>query len=206
MERIQTFISNLLFVVSLSIILGIIGYNGMLDKDGINLEGLEEIKVYESFYERNIPEIEIQEEIIVPQIIAEPIVEYNSGDMVGTISFLDNTLPLYYGHEDSVLDKGTGIEDRVLDLPGRGTNSVIYGHREQHFWDLQYLCEGDLISITIGEEELDYEVYLIERRMPNDAAIYEEEDSDVITLVTCYPFVWMGKVTDRYIIKAKLVR
>ena len=195
MDRIREFISNFLFITALSIIFGISGYKLMVQQEEIIIDGLDEIKIYESYYKRNIPEIEVNEESII----------YTNGDFIGTISFLENTLPLYYGHDESVLELGAAIEDRVLDIPGRGTNSVIYGHREQHFWDLQFLSEGDLISISLEDKELKYEVYLIEVMNPKDIEIYSENDSNIITLVTCYPFIWMGKVTDRYIIKAKLI-
>ena len=113
-------------------------------------------------------------------------------------------LPIREGTTDAILDTGIGLdgEASMLGAPG---NSVLYGHREQMFWDLKDVQIGDKILVETLDSEYTYEVFEAKIVSPYDEFIYRESTDGVITLVTCYPFIYMGPITDRYVVKAKLV-
>ena len=85
---------------------------------------------------------------------------------------------------------------------GEVGNTVLYGHREQIFWGLKDVQLGDEINVQTHHEDLVYEIVEIEIVDPTDPFIYRQEDESVLTLVTCYPFIYMGPITDRYVVKA----
>ena len=150
-----------------------------------------------------------EDESVTPDEEKPIIIEknYNLGDMFGTIQIggFDRVIPIYYGELDNILELGAGIESRVLSVPGDNNNSVIYGHREEYFWNLQYTKIGDYIYINTKDYNMTFRIYEISILHPKDVYIYEESEKSIITLVTCYPFVWMGEVHSRYVVKAELI-
>ena len=218
---IRKILSSILFITSIGFFC-LAGYSFYETYFVTNNNIEKNIQVWEEIYETErvqIPEKEIIEEpeVVEEEIIEEPVIEekpeiilpeYKEGDLLGTIQFSnsDKIIPLKYGHTDELLDEGNGcVEDRVLSVPGRDNNSVIYGHREEVFWDLGTIQIGDKIYIEMREGYMTFKVYELNVMNPKDAHIYEESDKSIITLVTCYPFVYMGRVEARYIVKAELI-
>ena len=119
-----------------------------------------------------------EDESVTPDEEKPIIIEknYNLGDMFGTIQIggFDRVIPIYYGELDNILELGAGIESRVLSVPGDNNNSVIYGHREEYFWNLQYTKIGDYIYINTKDCNMIFRIYEISILHPKDAYIYEE--------------------------------
>ena len=120
------------------------------------------------------------------------------------IASFDKLLPIRVGTSDAILTKGVGIDDDTSMIGDVG-NSVLYGHREEIFWNLKHVEVGELITIETLDNTLTYEIQDIQIVDPDDDWIYESSDSSMITLVTCYPFVYMGPTPERYVVKASLI-
>ena len=121
------------------------------------------------------------------------------------ISSFDKLIPIRLGTSDSILKKGAGVDSNVNQISESG-NSVIYGHREEIFWNLKHVKVGDLIYIETLDGELEYKIEEIEIVDPDDEWIYKESDESTLTLVTCYPFIYMGPTPERYVVKAMLIK
>ena len=105
------------------------------------------------------------------------------------------------GTDDPTLDRGLGhIEDTAL--PGADGNSGIAGHRDGFFRGLKDILPGDTIEIdTLARKE----VYRVERTWivdPSDVSVLDPTPSASLTLVTCYPFYFVGSAPQRFIVRA----
>ena len=72
------------------------------------------------------------------------------------------------------------------------------------FMVLKDLKVGEPIIIESVEGIFYYAVDEISIRLPNDPYIFESTEESVLTLVTCYPFVYYGLNKERYVVKATL--
>lgn len=133
----------------------------------------------------------------------KPFLNENFGTM--TIPRLNRVLPILQGTNEKQLAQGIGhVENSVL--PGENDNLVLAGHRETSFRKLNQLIIGDFILIETELGEFTYEV--------DQTRIVDEDDTSVIistgyaslSLVTCYPFDWVGSAPQRYIVNAILVK
>jgi len=88
-------------------------------------------------------------------------------------------------------------------LPGQPGNIVIAGHRDGHFRKMSSIQKNDIISIE-GINQSDF--YIVTDITPTSGQdIYwtEQTETDVITLITCYPFHYIGEAEDRFIVRAE---
>jgi len=112
-------------------------------------------------------------------------------------------VPVIEGTDDITLNRGAGhIEDTAL--PGTAGNSGIAGHRDGFFRGLKDVATGDAIQIETLNA---IETYRIERTWivdPEDVSVLDPTPARSVTLVTCYPFYFVGSAPQRYIVRAVL--
>jgi sortase A len=90
-------------------------------------------------------------------------------------------------------------------LPGQPGNVGIAGHRDTTFSSLRDVKAGDPLIITTAERVFEYQVrrtWIVE---PEDVEVLDATSSPAVTLVTCYPFNFVGDAPQRFIIRAELV-
>ena len=107
------------------------------------------------------------------------------------------------GTDDFILDRAVGhIEDTVL--PGVDGNSGIAGHRDGFFRGLKDIAVGDAIELeTLNGRQ----AYRVERTWivsPEDVSVLDPTPVRSLTLVTCYPFYYIGSAPQRFIVRAVL--
>ena len=125
--------------------------------------------------------------------------------VIGTLKITDydNIIPIRMGTTDAILKQGIGVDERTVKLGDVG-NSVLYGHRENILWNLKDVEIGDNITVETLDGTLTFEVSEIQIVDPEDPYIYHTAEEPTITLVTCYPFIYMGPTPERYVVKAVL--
>lgn len=89
--------------------------------------------------------------------------------------------------------------------PGEPRNVGIAGHRDSHFRGLRHLRIGDRITLETADGTVDYEVSELQVVGPEDNHVLALGDSPALTLVTCYPFYFVGAAPERYIVRAEPV-
>ena len=129
------------------------------------------------------------------------------GDILGVIEIpaLKRELQLLEGTEEAQLSLGVGHVTTSV-LPGYNDNSVIAGHRGTTFRKLDKLIIGDFIIITTNQGSFTYEVNEIRIVEADDETVIVSTPQALLTLVTCYPFDWIGAAPKRYIVTAKLTQ
>lgn len=111
-------------------------------------------------------------------------------------------IPVVEGTTHEALRKGAGhLEGSPL--PGASGNSVVAGHRDTHFRVLKDVAIGDEITIDTGTKQYTYKI--IETRVvpPHDTSPLRSETGQILTLITCYPFYYLGPAPDRFIVRAR---
>jgi sortase A len=90
-------------------------------------------------------------------------------------------------------------------LPGQTGNVGIAAHRDTFFRPLRNVQRGDLITLTTLRGEYRYRVVWTKVVNPSDVAVLNPGENEILTLVTCYPFYFVGSAPDRFIVRADRV-
>jgi len=112
-------------------------------------------------------------------------------------------VPVFNGTDDLTLNRGVG---RIVGTarPGEGRNVGIAGHRDGFFRGLKDIATGDRIELRTQKRTETYRVSDIRITDPTDVRVLEEQGVPALTLVTCYPFYFIGNAPQRYIVRAVL--
>jgi len=119
------------------------------------------------------------------------------------IPWLHLEVPILEGTDAVTLNRGVG---RIAgtSLPGQGGNIGIAGHRDGFFRRLKDIRAGDAIElVTISGTDV-FVVDQIRITSPADVSVLRPRAKHSLTLVTCYPFYFVGPAPSRYIVEASL--
>jgi LPXTG-site transpeptidase (sortase) family protein len=109
------------------------------------------------------------------------------------------------GTDDRTLARAAGhIEDTAF--PGDPGNFGIAGHRDTTFRPVRHLRVGDRLTITTADYVYRYRITNTTIVNPNDVYVLDNADHPTLTLVTCYPFEFVGHAPRRFIVSADLVK
>jgi sortase A len=90
-------------------------------------------------------------------------------------------------------------------MPGEAGNAGIAGHRDTFFRPLRLIRENDALSVTTSSGEFRYRVVSTEIVRPDDVRVLYPTKTEMLTLVTCYPFYFVGAAPRRFIIRAQRI-
>lgn len=121
------------------------------------------------------------------------------------IPALDMNVMVLEGTDRWTLNRAVGHIENT-DLPGKTGNVGISGHRDGFFRNLGRISKGDEISLVTTEKTYTYQVESTEIVNPADIHVLAPSSQPILTLVTCYPFYYVGEAPERFIVKAQLVR
>lgn len=112
-------------------------------------------------------------------------------------------VPLLDGTDDLTLNHAVG---RIAGTarPGEQGNIGIAGHRDGFFRNLNKLKVGDALELRTREGTATYVVDQIRIVEPENVEVLRPRAVPSLTLVTCYPFHFIGSAPQRYIVMASL--
>ncbi|NWF84877.1 MAG: class D sortase [Bryobacteraceae bacterium] len=90
-------------------------------------------------------------------------------------------------------------------LPGQAGNVGIAGHRDTFFRALRHIRQDDFITIATPLADYGYRVVSVKIVSPSDIAVLDSTRNQILTLVTCYPFYFVGSAPNRFIVRAERV-
>jgi sortase A len=117
------------------------------------------------------------------------------------ISKIGLEVPVLEGTDDWTLNRAVGHIGSTA-APGAAGNSGIAGHRDGFFRGLKDIAVGDAVEL---ETATSVDLYRVERTWivkPEDVWVLEPTRSRALTLVTCYPFYFIGSAPQRFIVRA----
>lgn len=112
-------------------------------------------------------------------------------------------VPVFNDTDDLTLNRGVG---RILGTAqlGQPGNLGIAGHRDGFFRGLQSIATGDAIEVARPGHRDRYTVTEIRIVTPEDTYVLEPTPGPTLTLVTCFPFYFVGNAPKRYVVTASL--
>jgi sortase A len=114
---------------------------------------------------------------------------------------IDVEVPVLEGTDDLVLNRGVGHVTGTAN-PGESGNVAIAGHRDGFFRGLKDVVLGDKIELVTTQGT---ETFVIDRIVivdPTDVSVLQPRPRPSLTLITCYPFYFIGSAPQRYIVQA----
>jgi len=128
------------------------------------------------------------------------------GDMIGEIQVPRLGLNVIVVQGDSVanLQRAVGHLSKSA-LPGEWGNVALAGHRDTFFHQLRDIRLGDEIRFKTAERSFEYKVESIEVVAPTDIGVLEPSTGHDLTLLTCFPFHYVGPAPKRFIVRAREV-
>jgi sortase A len=90
-------------------------------------------------------------------------------------------------------------------LPGPSGNIGLAGHRDTYFRSLRRIKVGDKIRLTTVAGTFKYRVVSLRVVLPNAIEVLNDTQQPTLTLVTCYPFDFIGAAPQRLIVHAEMV-
>src|SRR6202453_1747358 len=109
------------------------------------------------------------------------------------------------GSDEATLSRAVGHVPGT-GLPGEPGNVGLAGHRDTFFRALRNIRAGDLIVLTTPRGEFQYSVVSMKVVKPKALDVLDPTSEEILTLVTCYPFYFVGSAPNRFIVRAKRVR
>jgi len=130
----------------------------------------------------------------------------SSGDVVGRLEIprLSLSTVVFEGADKDVLERGAGHLPGSAQ-PGDRGNAVLAAHRDTFFRPLRDVRIGDIVRIHTPPKD---SVYIVESARvvePDEVDVVKPTPSPVLTLITCYPFRYIGPAPERFVVRAALV-
>ena len=110
--------------------------------------------------------------------------------------------PVKTGGDEDVLDFSVGYLPETP-LPWRPGNSVLAAHRDRLFRPLEHIRKGDDITLSTTHGDINYRVIDTLIVEPKDVWVLRPIPGVHLTLITCYPFTYVGSAPHRFIVQAE---
>ena len=134
----------------------------------------------------------------------EKSLETGSSTPIGILSIgkLNIQVPVYNGTDEVDLNRGVGRVLGTAQIDSANGNLAIAGHRDGFFRPLKDIAVGDNIELQTTRGTVSYEVSSIQIVDASEVSVLGPTPERTLTLVTCYPFYYVGHAPKRYIVKA----
>ena len=130
-----------------------------------------------------------------------------AGSILGRLEIpsVDLSVMVLQGTDDWTLNRAVGhIEGTAL--PGQIGNIGIAGHRDGFFRGLRKLSKDDTITLTTLQGRFQYRIKTARIVKPSDTKVLAATSTPTLTLVTCYPFYYVGDAPKRFVVTAEMVK
>lgn len=105
------------------------------------------------------------------------------------------------GDDDETLERAVGLIPGTA-RPGDGGNTALAGHRDTFFRPLRRIRVGDVIRLEVPPYTYAYRVDETRVVEPSEVSVLQSRGTEELTLLTCYPFRWIGPAPERFVVKA----
>lgn len=109
------------------------------------------------------------------------------------------------GEDESTLQRAVGFLPGTA-RPGEGGNTGLAAHRDTFFQPLERIQIDDRIRLEVPPHTYEYRVDSFRVVAPSEVSVLDSTGTEELTLVTCYPFRFIGPAPDRFIVKATRIQ
>ena len=110
-------------------------------------------------------------------------------------------VPVFDDTDELALNRGVGRIHGTGQI-GQVGNVGIAGHRDGFFRGLKDIVPGDTVELDLGGRREQYVVRQVQIVKPEDTGVLNRTSTSTLTLVTCFPFYFVGSAPERYIVTA----
>ncbi len=128
------------------------------------------------------------------------------GDLIGRVDIprINLSAAIAEGDDDKTLGKAVGhLPDTPMPWHRRG-NVAFAAHRDGLFRKLEHVRIGDLVHVVTIRGEFQYRVTKTHIVEPNDLSVLKPTKTPTVTLITCYPFSFVGNAPRRFVVQAEM--
>lgn len=146
----------------------------------------------------------LEQAIRRPQPPGLPQVPGPSGSLIGRIDIprIGLSTVVAEGVEPGTLRMAAGHVPGTA-LPGGPGTVAIAAHRDTLFRSLRHIRRGDQILLTTAAGQYRYSVESLQVVNPDDVSVLEGASYPSVTLITCYPFYYVGPAPRRFVVRAR---
>jgi LPXTG-site transpeptidase (sortase) family protein len=112
-------------------------------------------------------------------------------------------VPVYPSDSELNMDRGAGIIDGMA-YPHEPGNIGIAGHRDGYFRVLKDVKVGDKVLLQTLEGPKHFTINSKRVVEIDDRSVLQDTEDQTVTLITCYPFYFVGHAPQRFIVTASL--
>jgi len=173
----------------------LLGYCGFVALDAWN------------FQKREARELERQLAAVQPTAVLRQVsLPIGDGGLVGRIEIgrLGVSVLVMEGTSDATLRRAVGHISSTA-LPGMPGNVGLSAHRDTFFRPLRKIRADDVIKLTTRGGKFDYRVVSTRIVDPTEVSVLDAGEGESLTLVTCYPFYFVGTAPKRFIVRAERI-
>lgn len=126
------------------------------------------------------------------------------GALLGRVQIarLDIDATVLEGTGESVLRRAVGHFPGTR-LPWQPGTVGLAAHRDSFFRNLEHVVEGDVVRLVTEHGTTSYEVTGFRVVDPQDVQVLDDRETSGLTLVTCYPFHYLGAAPQRFVVLAR---
>lgn len=128
------------------------------------------------------------------------------GGLIGRMEIprLGLSVMVMEGTTNAILRRAAGHISGTA-LPGHAGNVGISAHRDTFFRPLRNIEAGDIVTLATIGGEFRYRVLSTKIVGPEDVTVLHAGKDESLTLVTCYPFYFVGPAPKRFIVRAERI-
>ena len=144
-----------------------------------------------------------RETIVAPRQPAKSGARKPPGSVLGRFEVprLNLSYVVLEGTDSRTLDKSIGHITWTSGI-GENGNIGIAGHRNTHFRKLEWIRRGDEVILSSPGGQYRYRVEWARLFKPTDMEVLEPEHGPAVTLITCFPFEYVGSAPLRFVVRA----
>jgi LPXTG-site transpeptidase (sortase) family protein len=138
--------------------------------------------------------------------IQRPVAAVRRGDVIGELEIprLQVSVMIFEGDDSEILRHGAGHIPGTALTPGSG-NIGVAAHRDTYFRPLRAIRANDVIALKTPAGISRYAVTDARIVPPSDVGVLARAPGRDLTLVTCYPFFYVGSAPERFIVHARKI-
>lgn len=110
-------------------------------------------------------------------------------------------VPVFPDLSERNLNRGAGLIDAAAGADSTG-NLAIAAHRDGYFRALRRVEVGDVVELESASQQRRYRIDAVSIVDPSDLSPLRSSTGPVLTLITCYPFWFVGHAPQRFIVRA----
>ncbi len=197
LRRIVRWTQSALFAVGASML----AYCGFVLMDSWIFQRVESVRLERLLTDPRDAKVAARQDVPAPVPITPPRAAIDG--LIGRIEIprLGLTAMVIEGTSKTTLRRAVGHIPGTA-LPGQPGNVGISGHRDTFFRPLRNIEQNDIISLTTLLGEYRYRVVSTKIVGPNDVAVLKPNGNEILTLVTCHPFYFVGAAPNRFVVRA----